>query len=144
MNTTFKLNKTVATLILSMSLPLASNAIAHGQENKSANSHCEHTTKQGMHGGMHQYSKLYYLKDVGLTDAQKDQIFSMQHAQLPKMREQYQTQYKLMQEMRETAQADQFDEAKAQSIASQMATLTQDKILARAKNQASIFALLTP
>lgn len=68
----------------------------------------------------------------------------MQHGQAPKIREQHKALFKLMQEMRATTQAGQFDGAKASSIASQMTELNQAKILARAQNKAKIFAPLSP
>lgn len=144
MHTQFTFKKTFAGLILAMSLPIASTAFAHTHDAKSSNSHCEHVAKHGMHhAGMCKSNMPYYLKAVNLTEAQKDQVFAIRHAEAPKMREQHKAQYKLMQEMRATTQADQFDEAKAKSIASQMAALNQEKILARAQNEAKIFALLT-
>lgn len=145
MHTQLTFKKTLASLILAMSLPIASTAFAHTHDAKSSNGHCERIAKHGMHhAGMGKSSMPHYLKVVDLTEAQKDQVFTIQHAQAPKMREQHKAQYKLMQEMRATTQADQFDEAKAKSIANQMAALNQEKILARAQTQAKIFALLTP
>lgn len=150
MNTPFTLKKTLATFVLAMSLPvasaaLASNALAEASGVKAPNAHCERGPKHDMHGAnMHKPGMPPYLRAVNLTEAQKDQLFALRHEQAPKMREQHKAQFKLMQEMRETTQADQFDEAKAKSIASQMAALDQEKILARAQNEAKIFALLTP
>jgi len=140
MNTQFTLKSTLAALLLAMSLPLATTAFAETPNAKSSNNNCERGAKHGMHkAGLPPY-----LKAVDLTETQKDQLFALRHEQAPKMREQHKAQFKLMQEMRTTTQADQFDEEKAKAIAGQIAALDEEKIFARAQNEAKIFALLTP
>ena len=54
-------------------------------------------------------------------------------------------QYRLLiEELRATAQADTFDDAKAQQLADKAASLEKEKVLMIARNEAKIFALLTP
>ena len=46
--------------------------------------------------------------------------------------------------MRALAQADKFDEAKAQQLADQLGKLEKEKVLSRLKTEAKISAVLTP
>ena len=139
----------IAATFLAVTLPLASNALAnehgnnHGYNHGDKGSACQ---KGKMHhkGGMHQSGVPPYLHGVKLTDTQKDQIFTLTHAQVPLMREQHKQEVALKKELHEVAKAEKFDDAKAQQIASKLAALEQEKVLAHARNHAKILALLTP
>lgn len=145
MNTKLTLKQLVAASILAMSLPLASVAVAHeggpdGRAEKGA--HCEKGAR--MHHGMGKHGLPPYLRGIQLSETQKDEVFNLMHAQVPVMRDQHKQRLQLMQELRATSQADQFDDAKAQQITNQLAGLEKEKTLMRARNDAKIFALLTP
>lgn len=145
MNTKLTLKQLVAASILAISLPLATAAVAHeggsdGRTEKGA--HCEKGAR--MHHGAGKPGLPHYLRGIQLSETQEDQVFNLMHAQVPVMRDQHKQSIKLMQELRATSQADQFDDAKAQQIANQLANLDKEKTLTRARNDAKIFALLTP
>lgn len=135
----------IAATFLAVTLPLASSALAHdhGYSHGDKGAAC---LKGKMHhkGGMHQSVVPPYLLGVQLTDPQKDQIFTLIHAQVPVMREHHKQEIVLKKEIYEVTSAEKFDDAKVQQIATQLATLERDKILNRARNQAKVFDLLTP
>lgn len=157
MNTTFTTHKpkftfkkVLATSIVAISLPLATVALAQDDgpnagkpdHKMDSGSHCEKGAR--LHHGMGKPGVPHYLRDVNLTSAQEDQLFTLMHAQMPLMREQHKQEIQLRQELRTTSQADRFDEGKVQQLADKLSTLDKEKIIARARNEAKIFALLTP
>ncbi|MEO7344280.1 MAG: Spy/CpxP family protein refolding chaperone [Methylotenera sp.] len=157
MNTTFTTNKpkftfkkVLAASIIAISLPLATLALAQDDgpnagkpdHKMDRGSHCEKGAR--MHHGMGKPGVPHYLRDVTLTSAQEDQLFTLMHAQMPIMRDQHKQEIQLRQELRTASQADKFDEAKVQQLADKLANLDKEKTMMRAHNEAKIFALLTP
>ena len=149
----FSLKQMLATSLLIVALPLTSAAIAHDNapnDRECSMGHDSHGEKWGgMHHGMghHNMGKPgvpYYLHNVQLTPTQEDQIFAITYPQIPTMREQHKQHKQLMDELRTATQADKFDEAKVQQLADQLANLDKEKIMSRARNNAKIFAVLTP
>lgn len=145
MNTPFKSKQTFSfkqmllASFLAMSLPTAS--LAHAEHDGDKGPRCERGDKSNhdMHVG-----KAPYFCDLDLTNAQKDQLFNLNHAQIPVMRDQHKQHQQLMKELRETAQAEKFDEAKIQQLSDKAAKLEKEKVLAWAHHDAQVFALLTP
>ncbi len=146
----FTFKKVLAASIVAISLPLATLALAQDDgpnagkpdHKMDSGSHCEKGAR--MHHGMRKPGVPHYLRDVSLTSAQEDQLFTLMHAQMPMMRDQHKQEIQLRQALRTASQADKFDEAKVQQLAEKMANLDKEKIIARARNEAKIFALLTP
>jgi Spy/CpxP family protein refolding chaperone len=139
--------------ILAVSLPMANIALAH--DGHQGGAHCErgHYSQHEQHHGFkhhglgHHASKdgvPHYLHGLELTQTQKDQLFALRHEQAPILREQQKQRHALHQALRETSQAQAFDDAKAQEIASGLANLERDQLLMRARTQARILALITP
>ena len=60
------------------------------------------------------------------------------------MRDAHKQHRQLIEELRATAQADTFDDAKAQQLAEKAASLEKEKVLIMTRNDAKIFALLSP
>lgn len=141
------LKQLVSASVLALALPLATPAFAHdAQPNCKKGAHCERAHHRGNHG-QHHGSKdgvPHYLRGLELSQVQKDQLFTLRHKQAPVMREQQKQRHKLMQALRDTTQAQSFDDAKAQHIATGLANLERDQVLMRARMQAKVFALLTP
>ncbi len=146
----FTFKKVLAASIIAISLPLATLALAQDDgpnagkpdHKMDRGSHCEKGAR--MHHGMGKPGVPPYLRDVKLTSAQEDQLFSLMHAQMPIMRDQHKQAMQLREELRTASQADKFDEAKVQQLADKMASLEKEKTLMRARNEAKIFAILTP
>ena len=139
MNTPIK--NTLIAAFLAITLPAANMAFAEHGDDKGRR--CEkgqshHGKHEGKHGGAP------YLHGLGLTDAQDDQLFALNHAQAPVMREHHKQQQQLRADLRATAQADKFDENKAQQLADKAAKFEKEKVLAFARHEARVFSLLTP
>jgi Spy/CpxP family protein refolding chaperone len=140
MNNTWTLKHTLAAAVLAISIPAVSFAFT-GQ-NGDKGDRCEkgqfHGDKHGMRGGAP------YLAGLDLTSAQDDQLFALNHALEPIMREQHKQHQQLIEEMHSLTQADKLDEAKLQLLADKAAKLEKDKALTIAHHEAKVFALLTP
>jgi protein CpxP len=94
-----------------------------------------------MHGGGHGPMGI---PGVDLTEAQRDKVFAIMHAQAPAMHEQMKAVHKAHEALREATHADKFDEAKAQAASQQLGAAVSAMALQHAKVHAQIFALLTP
>ena len=135
----FSFKQALLASFIAISLPVA--AVAHAEHYGDKNQHCERgsMSQQGLHDG-----KPPYLRGLDLTSAQEDQLFNLNYAQMPAMRDQHKQHQQVMEELRTTAQAEKFDDTKAQQLADKVAKLERDKVLARARHEAKVFALLTP
>lgn len=155
LNEKFSLKQILVTSFLVLALPLASVVIAHdGDKSPNATNqemnkggHCEHGGE--VHHGMgdREMGKPGmppYLRGLQLSTAQEDQIFALTYPQIPTMRDQHKQHMQLMDELRTATQADKFDEAKVQQLADKIANLEKEKIVTSARNDAKIFAILTP
>lgn len=85
-----------------------------------------------------------HLRNVGLSEAQRDKIFAITYAQLPVMRDQGKERRKTMEELRNLSEAPSFDDARAQQLAAKLADIEKQTVLARVRNEAKINAVLTP
>jgi protein CpxP len=85
-----------------------------------------------------------YLRGLALTEAQQDSIFNIMHAQAPQAREQMKQLRKARQALRELSHSDKFDDAKATSLAADIARATSSLALLRARTGAEIWKVLTP
>lgn len=98
-----------------------------------------------MHEGMHRGGgRMRQMEMLGLTDAQKDQIFKIRHDAVPPMREQMKQVRKAGLELRQLAMADKFDEAKARQLADQQARAMSNMAVMRAQTANRVRQVLTP
>lgn len=150
-NEKFSLKQVLATSLLMVTLPLASVVIAH-DDDKGPNTtshemhkgtHCERGNRM-QRDGMGKLGIPPYLQGLQLSATQEDQIFALTYPQIPTMRNQHKQRMQLMEELRAASQTDKFDEAKVQQLADKMASLEKEKIMTHARNNAKIFAILTP
>jgi len=145
MNTLFRLKQKLsfkqALLASFIAISLPTIALAHAEHDGDKGSHCERGgfSQHGIHD-----SKPSYLRSLDLTSAQEDQLFNLDYAQVPAMRDQHKQHLQLMEELHATAQAEKFDDTKAQQLADKAAKLEKDKVLAMVRHDAKVFALLTP
>lgn len=84
-----------------------------------------------------------HLRHLGLTEDQQDKIFNWLHALAPAMREKSRTASKSIEELRRLAATDQFDAAKAKSLAETHGRAIADLAMIRAETDAKIWTLLT-
>ncbi|MGB4812548.1 MAG: Spy/CpxP family protein refolding chaperone [Methylophilaceae bacterium] len=140
---TFSLKHALVAAFLAISVPAASMAYAKHGDDKGYGHHkgCERGEMMGhgMHKGIPPY-----LHGLDLTSAQKDQLFNLNYAQIPVMRDHHKQEQQLHEDLRTLSQTDKFDDVKAQQLADKAAQLEKEKVLAMARNNAKIFALLTP
>lgn len=97
-----------------------------------------HEGMGGMDGGMRM------LRGLNLTEAQRDQVFSLMHKQAPAAREQGKAIQKARQELRTLAMSAQYDDARAKTLADSIAAATAEMALTRARTGQEIYKLLTP
>ena len=81
---------------------------------------------------------------VDLTDAQDDKVFAILHAQEPKRREYTRTLHDSQEALRTLGGAEQFDDAKAASLAQAAGSALAALTLLDARTDAQVRAVLTP
>ncbi len=126
-----------------LSLSMASVATAQPNQGHDKPHHCMQKGEHGHHKNMmHSGHQLRFLRGLDLTEAQKDKIFELKHAQVPKMREHMKARHQLKRELMQLS--DQYSEDKARAIADQLAAIERDSILARVQHHQQVLNLLTP
>jgi len=138
----FSFKKMIIASVLAISLPVAS--VAYAEHDGHQGKHCERGAKS--HHGMHmgKPGMPMYLHGLTLSSAQEDQLFELMHAQMPNLRNQHKQHRQVVEELHAAARAEKFDEAKVQQLADKAASLEKEKVLMLARQDAKIFALLTP
>ena len=131
--------------ISTLAIALPFSALSHAEPGK----HCDrHDDKHG-HGFKHRANwgepgVPHHFKALNLTQDQQDKIFAIAHEQAPVKYAQHKQHRETLEALRTLAQADKFDEAKAQQLADQLGKLEKEKVLNRLKTEAKISAVLTP
>lgn len=125
---------------LAIALPFSASSYAESGK------HCNHHDNKGGHGYKHggQAGMPHHFKALNLTQDQQDKVFAIMHEQAPAKYAQHKQQRETMEALRTLAQADTFDEAKAQQLTDQLGKLEKEKALSRIKTEAKINAVLTP
>jgi protein CpxP len=95
-------------------------------------------------GGMHEMRALRWLRQLDLTEAQRDQIFSIFHDQAPATREQMKLVRRAREALRRAALAPGFDRAQARSLADAEGKALSGMALMRAETMSRVAAILTP
>lgn len=94
----------------------------------------------GMGGGM----MPPHLRGLNLTEAQRDKVFEIMHAQAPAMREKGKAMFKAQADLRALTASPDYSEAKARSLADAAAKTMADMTLARAQAERQVYDVLTP
>jgi Spy/CpxP family protein refolding chaperone len=134
-----KFGKTLITSILvagslAVALPPAAHARPAGSEH------------HGIHGGPGMFGgerMPRLLRDLGLTEAQRDKIFQLMHAQAPAMRDKAKEMYKARAELRKLAFSAEYDEAKVKALADAAAAAQAEMAQMRARLEHQIYQSLT-
>ena len=136
--------------ISTLAIALPFSALSHAEPDQpDQNKHCGgHHGKPG-HGFKQRANWAEsgvprHLHALNLTQDQQDKIFAITHEQAPVKYAQHKQQRETMEALRTLAQADKFDEAKAQQLADQLGKLEKERVLNRLKTEATINAVLTP
>ncbi len=101
---------------------------------------------QARHGGMERApdALLPGLRGLNLSEAQRDKVFEIMHAQAPGMRERAKAEQKANEELRKLAAAPEYSEAKARALSEAIGKAAAESALARAKLDRQISEVLTP
>jgi Spy/CpxP family protein refolding chaperone len=91
------------------------------------------------HGGMHGDR----LRHLGLTEAQRDQIFKIRHDQAPQMREHMKAVRRAHEELRQAAKATPFDRDRARQLADAEAKAIAQIAFMRVETMSRVRAVLT-
>ncbi len=133
-----------AAAAVALALPLASSAVA---EPKGAmRGGCDGMgMKAGFgHHGMGGDALPRHLNRLDLTEAQRDRIFDIMHAQAPNQRNAAKAMHKAQSDLRDLTAAPDFSEAKAKELADAAAAAMGQMALNRAKTERQVFDVLTP
>ena len=85
----------------------------------------------------------HYLRGLSLTEAQRDKVFGVMHAQAPRMREKAKVHLAAEEALRQLTAAPDYSELKARALADTLGKSVAEMALARAKVDRQIFDLLT-
>ncbi|GEM_PF-458465 len=85
-----------------------------------------------------------YLHRLNLSEAQRDRIFDIMHAQAPTLRNNAKALYQARSELRALSSTPDFSEAKAKALADAFAAASGEMALTRAKTERLVFEALTP
>jgi protein CpxP len=85
-----------------------------------------------------------HLRGLKLSEAQRDKVFEIMHAQAPVMRDKAKALHKVEDDLRGLTAAPDYSEARARSLADAAAKAMAEMTLARAKTDRQVFEVLTP
>ena len=125
---------------------LLASSLALGLGPLAANEAFSQPMGEGMHGGMHHRGgeMMKHMRALGLSEAQRDQIFKIHHDQVPAMREQMKQVQKARTDLRQIAMADKFDEPRARQAADAQAKALSTMAVMRAQTMNRVRQVLTP
>jgi len=83
------------------------------------------------------------LRGLDLSEAQRDQLFELKHAQMPKMREQMKVVRGLRDQLRNAAMAETYDAAKVKALTEQQAGAMAAMMQMRLAHEHAVYQLLT-
>jgi len=138
------LKRFVAAAAVALAVPLTASAF--GSQKSMMHDGCDGMgMKSGYgHHGMGGDVMPRYLKRLDLTEAQRDRIFDIMHAQAPTMRNTAKAMHKAQGDLRTLTAAPDFSEAKAKELADAAAAAMGEMALTRAKTERQVFEVLTP
>jgi len=132
---------------LALAIPLA---VAAGQGGPRGAGNCSALEGLGhfdRHGGdMGHPGRMgpHYLRALNLTEAQRDQVFELMHAQAPQMRDMAKAHQKVEEDLRKLAAGPDYSEAKARTLGDALGKSVSEMAMARARTDRQIFEILTP
>lgn len=85
-----------------------------------------------------------FLQGVELNEAQRDEVFSIGHDQIPLLRKHDKALHAAREKLQAIVVSAQYDEAKGRALAETIAKETQELTLLRARSEQKIYALLSP
>lgn len=84
-----------------------------------------------------------YLRQLDLSEAQRDRVFEIMHGQAPAMRKKVKAARNAEESLRKLVVSAEYTEPKARELSDEAARVTADLSLARAKAERQIYEMLT-
>jgi periplasmic protein CpxP/Spy len=137
----------LAAASLALAIPLAVAATQGGPRGAGDCAAMEGAGHYGKHGGDMGHAGrmgLHYLRGLNLTEAQRDKVFEIEHAQAPQMRDMAKAHQKAEDELRKLTASPDYSEAKARALGDAVGKSVGEMAMARAKTDRQIFDVLTP
>jgi Spy/CpxP family protein refolding chaperone len=122
---------TIKRFLLAAGVALAVSALAHGGGPDAC-------------GGMPGEGMPPHLKGLKLSEAQRDKVFELMHAQVPAMRDKAKSLHRAEEDLGTLVASPDYSEAKARILADVSARAMSDMAVVRARTDRQIFELLTP
>lgn len=85
-----------------------------------------------------------HLRDLSLTEAQRDKVFEIMHGQAPAMRDKAKALHQAEGELRALAAGPDYNEGKARVLTEAVAKAMSEMTLARLKAERQVYEILTP
>lgn len=126
---------------IALGLPLSADARPMTDKPDGCGSQMQMMGERGMFGGNHLPP---FLRGLNLSEAQRDKIFDLMHAQAPAMRDQAGKMRKAQMELRRLSMSGEYDEAKVKSLSEASAKLMAEMAQMRARTGNQIYQMLTP
>lgn len=126
---------------LALGLPLAVDAHPMMGYPEECGSPMQMMGEHGIPGGEHLPP---FLRDLKLSEAQRDRIFDLMQTQAPAMRKQAKAMRKSQMELRQLGMSDEYSEAKAKALADANAQAMARMGQLQASTSHQVYLLLTP
>lgn len=120
---------------IAFAIPLTASAFERGE-------HCGHG--MGMGGPQGEMMMPMHLKGLNLSEAQRDKIFEIMHAQAPAMRDKAKALHQAEADLHSFARSAEYNDAKAATLADTAAKALADMQLSRIRTEHQVYELLTP
>lgn len=138
------LKRFVAAASVALAVPLTASAMS-GQKGMMHGGCDGMGAKAGFgHHGMGGDGLPHHLHRLDLSEAQRDRIFDIMHAQAPAQRNAMKAMHKAQNDLRDLTAAPDFSEAKARELADAAAAAMGQMALTRAKTERQVYDVLTP
>jgi Spy/CpxP family protein refolding chaperone len=129
----------LAASAIALAVPFAAQARPGGGFDGGGCEAHEGKMMRGAKGGGHRM-----LRQLDLTEAQRDKLFEMRHAMAPKMHAEMKTVRSTSQALRDMMQQGEYDEAQVKRLTEERAGAMSRMAQLRARGQFEMFQLLTP
>ena len=133
----------LAVAALALAIPLSVLANPAAPREAVGAGYCSGMDGRGPMGKQGSEMRPHYLRGLNLTEAQRDKVFEVMHAQAPGMREKAKVHLAAEEALRQLTAAPDYSEVKARALADTLGKSVAEMALVRAKADRQIFDLLT-
>ena len=133
------MNSHLASFLVASSLALGISSAAEAQPTERGPAQVHHIRGESFRPGPQRW-----LRQLDLSEAQRDQVFKIFHDQAPAMREQMKVVRRTRDELRQAAASPNFDRTRARQLADAQAKAIGEMAFMRADSMSRVVAVLTP